>query len=106
MNNSAHAQGSKASRPIGVKKAKKRAKSEAEHSISAVVPLAGVQVMEAKGITTMPKELAAGVFKVNVVAMKQKEINVSVPADIEIDESAPDDVQLSENTSDNDDNKE
>ena len=70
-NSSAPSQGSKA---------KKRAKSEAEHSIS--VPLAGgVQVMEAKGITTMPKKLAAGVFKVNV-AMKQKEINVSVPADI------------------------
>ena len=40
------------------------------------------------------------------MAMKQKEINVSVPADIEIDESAPDDVQLSENTSDDGDNKE
>ena len=56
-NSSAPSQGSKASQPIGVKKAKKRAKSEAEHSIS--VPLAGgVQVMEAKGITTMPKKLA------------------------------------------------
>ena len=103
MNNSALSQGSKASRPIGVKKAKKRAKSEAEHSIS--VPLAGVQVLEAEGITTMPKELAAGIFKVNV-AMKQKEIKVSLPADIEIDESVPDDVQLSENTSDDDDKKE
>ena len=55
VNNSEPAQGSKASRPIGMKKAKKLAKLEAERSRS--IPFAAAGVVEANGIATMTKEL-------------------------------------------------
>ena len=72
VNNSTPAQGSKASRPVGMKKAKKLAKLEAERSRRSVT-LAGAQIMEVKGMTTMTKELVA-VFKANT-AMKQQVID-------------------------------
>ncbi len=64
VNNSEPAQGSKVFRPIGMKKAKKLAKLEAERSRS---------VVEANGMAMMTKELVA-VFKANVT-MKQQNID-------------------------------
>ena len=72
VNNSEPAQGSKVSRPMGMKKAKKVARLEAERSRS--VPLAAAGVVEAQhGIATMTKELVA-VFKANAT-LKQQHIN-------------------------------
>ena len=71
VNNSAPTQGSKASRPLGMKKAKKLAKLEAERIIRSVT-LAGAQIMEVEGMATMTKELVA-IFKANA-AMKQQVI--------------------------------
>ena len=72
MNNSTSAQGSKASRPIGMKKAKKLAKLEAERTRRSVT-FAGAQIMEVEGMAMMTKELVA-VFKANA-AMKQQVID-------------------------------
>ena len=73
MNNSEPAQGSKISRPIGMKKAKKLAKLEAEER-SRSVPLATAGAVEASnGIATIAKELVA-VFKTNAT-MKQQDID-------------------------------
>jgi hypothetical protein len=74
VNNSAPAQGSKASRPIGMKKAKKLAKLESERSRQSVT-LARAQTMEVEGMASMTKELVA-VFKANA-AMKQQVIDAS-----------------------------
>ena len=61
VNNSEPAQGSKVSQPIGMKKAKKLAKLEAERSRSAV---------EVNGMAMMTKDLVA-VFKANTTMMQQ-----------------------------------
>jgi hypothetical protein len=72
VNNSVPAQGSKISRPIGMKKAKKLAKLEAERSRS--VPLAAAGVVEASnGMATIAKEMVT-VFKANAT-MKQHDID-------------------------------
>jgi hypothetical protein len=73
VNNSEPAQGSKISRPIGMKKAKKLAKLEAEER-SRNFPLATAGAVEASnGIATIAKELVA-VFKTNAT-MKQQDID-------------------------------
>ncbi len=72
VNNSVPAQGSKISRPIGMEKAKKLAKLEAERSRS--VPLAAAGVVEASnGMATIAKEMVT-VFKANAT-MKQHDID-------------------------------